>query len=247
MLCRFYAVGVNRLYDYLVSQLSKAFYWYTLFLGTDMRAVIPFKKASAKSRLSDQLSEKEREEFALAMLNDVAEALINSGCFEIIDMLSTSIVDVKGTNLVLAEKGLNEALNEYLQKMSSHSLNEPLLIIMADIPLVSARNIRDIISSSSDIVIAPGRMGGTNALFIRDPARFHVDYYGPSFLKHCEIASRNRLEFEVYDSFKLSTDIDEVEDLVEVLIHGRGHAAHYLKNLGFSVIEKRGRVGVKRM
>ncbi len=211
-----------------------------------LRAVIPFKKSNAKSRLSALLSDREREDFAMVMLNDVAEALLKSGCFEVVDILSTSMIEVMGVNIVLTEKGLNEALNEYLQKMSSHSINEPVLIIMADIPLVSIKNIQDITLSSSDIVIAPGRMGGTNALFIGDPSRFHVDYYGASFLKHLEIASQNNLKIEVFDSFNLSTDIDEVADLAEVIIHGTGHASRYLKKLGFVLAEKGGRGGVKR-
>lgn len=211
-----------------------------------MRAVIPFKKSNAKSRLGALLSEKEREELAIAMLNDVAEALINSGCFDVIDVLSTSIIEVEGANIVLAEKGLNEALNEYLQKMSSHKINEPVLIIMADVPLVSINNIRSIAASRADIVVAPGRMGGTNALFIREPSSFRVDYYGTSFLKHLEIGRKNNLKIEVFDSFNFSTDIDEVTDLTEILIHGKGHAQGYLKKLGFNLVENAGRVGVKR-
>ncbi len=211
-----------------------------------MRAVIPFKKSNAKSRLGALLSEKEREKLAFAMLLDVSEALLKSRCFKVIDILSTSPVEVEGTNTVLTEKGLNEALNEYLQKMSSHSINEPVLIIMADIPLVSADNIMHIAASRADITIAPGRMGGTNALFIRNPKSFRVDYYGTSFLKHFEIARKNNLKHEVFDSFNLSTDIDEPEDIAEVLIHGRGEAARYLKKLGFVLEESGGRVGVKR-
>jgi len=211
-----------------------------------MRAVIPFKRNNAKSRLSPLLSGKEREELAMAMLNDVTEALLGSGCFEVIDVLSTSIIEIRGVNIVLTDKGLNEALNEYLQKMTSHSINEPVLIIMADIPLVSTGNIRDITSSSADIVIAPGRMGGTNALFIRDPSSFRVDYYGASFLKHNDIASRNGLKIEVFDSFNLSTDIDEVADLAEVLLHGKGHASRYLEKLGLGFARNIGRVGIKR-
>jgi len=170
-----------------------------------MRAVIPFRKSNAKSRLSSLLSEKEREELAMAMLNDVAGTLVRSGCFDVIDILSTSMIEVEGVNIVLTEMGLNEALNEYLGKMASHKINEPVLIIMADIPLVSTKNILDIVSTNADIVIAPGRMGGTNAIFIRDPASFHVDYYGASFLKHLQIASG--LHTEVFDSFNISTDM----------------------------------------
>jgi len=211
-----------------------------------MRAVIPFKKNNAKSRLSALLSEKEREELAVSMLNDVVDALVKSRCFEVIDILSTSVIEVNGVNTVLTDKGLNDALNEYLQKMTAHSIDQPVLIIMADIPLVSADNIRDITSSSADIAVAPGRMGGTNALFIRDPSSFSVDYYGASFLKHLEIASRGGLEVSIFDSFNISTDIDETADLVEVLLHGTGHASCYLKRLGFRIAENGGRVRVKR-
>ncbi len=211
-----------------------------------MRAVIPFKKSNAKSRLSSCLTDNEREEFAMAMLSDVTETLLRSGCFKIVDILSTSLIDDVGANIVLTEMGLNEALNEYLHKMSSHSLKEPVLIIMADIPLVSIKNIRDITASHAEIVIVPGRMGGTNALFIRDPSRFHVDYYGASFLKHRDIAEKKGLVHEVFDSFNLSTDIDEVTDLAEVLLHGAGHAGGYLKKLGFELARNMGRVGVNR-
>jgi 2-phospho-L-lactate guanylyltransferase len=211
-----------------------------------MRAVIPFKKSNAKSRLSTLLVDNEREEFAMAMLSDVTGTLLRSGCFKVVDILSTSIIEDEGANIVLTEMGLNEALNEYLHKMSSHSLNEPVLIIMADIPLVSIKNIRDITSSNAEIVIVPGRMGGTNALFIRDPSCFHVDYYGASFSKHRDIAEKQGLVYEVFDSFSLSTDIDEVADLAEVLLHGAGCAAGYLKKLGFELVQSGGRVGVKR-
>ncbi|KAB2947094.1 MAG: phospholactate guanylyltransferase [Candidatus Methanoperedens nitroreducens] len=209
-----------------------------------MRAVIPFRKSNAKSRLSSLLSEKEREELAMAMLNDVSGTLVSSGCFDVIDILSTSMIEIEGVNIVLTELGLNEALNEYLGKMSSHKINEPVLIIMADIPLVSTKNILDIVSTNADIVIAPGRMGGTNAIFIRDPASFHVDYYGASYLKHLKIASD--LHTEVFDSFNLSTDIDEVPDIIEVLLHGKGYSQEYLKKIGIDILANGGRVGVKR-
>jgi 2-phospho-L-lactate guanylyltransferase len=208
-----------------------------------MRAVIPFKKSNAKSRLGALLDEKEREDLAIAMLSDVAGTLAGSDCFDVIDILSTSPIYVENTNIVLTEMGLNEALNEYLRKMSSHNLNEPVLIIMADIPLVSKKNIQDIVSSQADLVIVPGRMGGTNAVFIRNPLSFHVDYYGVSFLKHLEIAKG--LSVEVFDSFNLSTDIDEVSDLAELLIHGKGHSRSYLEKIGARLLANKGRVGVE--
>ncbi len=209
-----------------------------------MRAVIPFKKNNAKSRLRAMLSEKEREELAMTMLRDVVDAVVDSECFDSVDILSTSIIEVDKVNIVLTELALNEALNEYLTKMASHKINEPVLIIMADIPLVSMKNIRDITAKQADIVIAPGRMGGTNAIFIRNPASFHVDYYGTSFLKHLDIAKG--LHIEVFDSFNLSTDIDEIADLVEILIHGKGRSKKYLQEIGMIISADSGRAVVKK-
>jgi 2-phospho-L-lactate/phosphoenolpyruvate guanylyltransferase len=51
---------------------------------------------------------------------------------------------------------------------------------------------------------------------------------------------------EVIDSFRLYTDIDEEDDLAELLIHGTGRSREYLEELGFSLSDEKGRVGVIR-
>ena len=107
-----------------------------------MRAVIPFKKDNAKSRLSEVLSKKQREEFALTMLHDIINALIESDKFTEIDILNSSVSSIINSvypadvNLLVSEKNLNDALNEYLYKASTHT-NDDILIIMADMPLVT--------------------------------------------------------------------------------------------------------------
>jgi len=45
----------------------------------------------------------------MAMLNDVGQALAGSGCFDVVDILSTSLIEVDGANVVLTELDLNEA------------------------------------------------------------------------------------------------------------------------------------------
>ena len=81
---------------------------------------------------------------------------------------------------------------------------------------------------------------------MKEPQKFHVDYYGTSFLKHMKIAADAGLSVEVIDSFRLHTDIDEPEDLVELLIHGTGKSRAYLEELGFFLSVDKGRVGVER-
>jgi len=212
-----------------------------------MRAVIPFKRENAKTRLSEILSENQRQDLALEMLLDVISALEASGKFNEIEILNSSISSIMNTdfpanvNILISEKGLNEALNEYLDKLASHNMGE-VLIIMADMPLVTKKQIQELTRLTADLVIAPGSGGGTNALLIRKPDKFHVDYYGASFLDHLRIAEEAGLSVDIFDSFMMSTDIDEPRDLVELLIHGKGRAAQYLRSIGISLDTKTARL-----
>ncbi len=209
-----------------------------------MKIVIPFKSENAKSRLSSVLTPDERRGLALCMLNDVIDA---TDGFDV-DILTPSVLS--GANIesriLLSELGLNEALNEYLRRHVEY-VGGPVMIVMGDLPLVMNHHITEIALSDSDVVIAPGKGGGTNILCIKDPSRFRVDYYGTSFLDHLQIAHENDLTVGLYDSFAASTDIDEPDDLVELLLHGYGKAAHnMLTDLGFVVAVRNGRAQVER-
>jgi 2-phospho-L-lactate guanylyltransferase len=217
------------------------------------KAIIPFKKERAKSRLGGVLGEKEREEFAVRMLGDVLVALSESEIEEVEIISTCSEEQIKedlnrglklnselesksNLNLKLTVRedgrGLNEVLNEEIKDEK-----EPVLIIMADVPLATPESINEIISREEDVVITPGREGGTNALFLRKPYKFAVSYYGISCLKHIETARRRDLSYAIHDSFFISTDIDEVGDLIELLIHGRSRSfsAEYLRGIGVSI------------
>ena len=203
-------------------------------------AIIPYKRKSPKSRLSCILTESEREAFAELMLFDVVAAVKDANCRPVI--LGTEPFESEDlVQVAMPGKGLSDALNEYL----SCAL-DAVLIIMADIPLADEASIRRIISTQRDLAIVPGRGGGTNVIFIRNPSKFHVDYYGGSFEKHMKIAAENGLSVEVIDSFRLSTDMDEKEDLVELLIHGKGKSRAFLESLGFILTSEKGRVEVDR-
>jgi 2-phospho-L-lactate guanylyltransferase len=60
------------------------------------------------------------------------------------------------------------------------------------------------------------------------------------------IAAECGLSCDVIDSFRLHTDIDEREDLVELLIHGTGKSRSFLEERGFTLTTENGRVGVER-
>jgi 2-phospho-L-lactate guanylyltransferase len=217
-----------------------------------MRAVIPFKTENAKSRLAEILSDSQRRELAQKMLHDVIDVLKESGKFEEIDILNSSISSIMNTdfppgiNVVISENNLNDALNDYLKSVASHQKGE-VFIIMADMPLVTKKEIIELIGLTANIVIAPGSRGGTNALLIRNPDKFHVDYYGTSFLDHLKIANDANLSIDVYDSFLVSTDMDEPDDLIELFIHGKGKAVEYLRSIGMRLDTATGKLDLDTM
>ena len=202
--------------------------------------LIPYKPVNPKTRLSDLISQEERETFARAMLEDVLIAVKDANYSPVI--IATELYESEDhVQITVPDADLNTTLNAILPTAVS-----PCVILMADIPLADAAALRRLFATEAEIAFVPGRGGGTNAIFLRDASRFHVDYYGGSFLKHVKIAEDAGLSWEVIDSFRLHTDIDEKEDLVELLIHGKGRSRAYLEGLGFSLVEEAGRVGICR-
>lgn len=204
-------------------------------------ALIPFKPVNPKTRLSCILGQEEREAFARAMLEDVIAAVQKSGCSA--TLLCTHPFNHENALIAVRKESLNDAINWALKQFHC-----PALIIMADLPLVTAGDIQRLIRTEKDMSIVPGRGGGTNIIFLKKPRCFRADYYGASFLDHMRIAEECGFSVEVIDSFRMSTDIDEKEDLVEILIHGKGRKSReYLENSGFSLaLDEKGRVGVQR-
>lgn len=202
-------------------------------------AAIPFRPENPKTRLSGIMTEAERTAFADAMLHDVVSALQDAGVPAAI--LSTAEYVCAGASVVVKNEGLNEALNRYLAASAV-----PVLIIMSDLPLVTKDTIMRVVSTDKDVAIVPGTGGGTNILYLRNPKAYRVQYYGYSFKKHLEIAESLDMTVDIVDSLRMSTDVDEPEDLVELLIHGTGSAKQWLETNGFSLCAEDGRVGVKR-
>ncbi|HJJ46928.1 MAG TPA: 2-phospho-L-lactate guanylyltransferase, partial [Methanocorpusculum sp.] len=176
-------------------------------------------------------------EFARVMLDHVNTAVTAIGAEVIV--LSTGEYSTDKANVRIKEEGLNEALNGILPK-----LRTPVLIIISDLPIVRAEDLLRVVSTKADFAIVPGLGGGTNIMFIKHPRQYHVEYYGFSFRKHCEIAQSCGMTIEIIDSMRMSTDIDEPSDLVELLIHGTGAAPKWLLDHDFALSSKSGRLKV---
>lgn len=202
-----------------------------------MRVIVPFDASDPKTRLEPVLSAQERRAFADAMLSDVLTAIDQAG--HDAHVITTAEVDIPVPTTV-DTRPLSTALNDALS-----TLDRPVAIVMADLPLVTPHTVSQLFDAEGDLVLAPGLGGGTNALVIRAPA-FHVDYHGASCRKHREIADRLGLSVTESDSRRVATDIDEPADLREVLLHTDGRAARWLRDRDFSIAISSGRVSADR-
>jgi len=203
-----------------------------------MRVVVPFDAASPNSRLGDVLDARERRELALAMLADVLDAVRAAGRSP--EVVSTAPVDCDAP-VTVDERPLSACVNALLD-----GTDGPLAVVMADLALATPDALDRLFETPGDVAMAPGRGGGTNALVVRHDD-FRVDYHGASCEDHRQVAREVGATLAEVDSFRLSTDVDERADLPELLLHGRGRAAAWLRDAGFALRVSEGRVGVERV
>jgi 2-phospho-L-lactate guanylyltransferase len=217
-----------------------------------MHVVIPFAAKSPKTRLASVLDLNERREFAVAMLKDVLDIIKRtSHTLELLvgEQTSSLIKPYFEDTLppIVAHDGtLSEAVNSRLDaQFDTVQPTGGVAVIMADLALLTVSAVNKLYTSDGDVVLAPGRGGGTNA-FITRSSRFTVNYHGLSYQDHCEIAKKANLSFTTVDSMRLSTDIDEPDDLIEIRLHGDGYSHEWLKAHGFEIHSQTGRAAIIR-
>ena len=203
-----------------------------------MRVVVPYDATRPKTRLSGLFDADERAALARTMLDDVLEALTAADREPTV--LATAPVDVP-VPLEVDDRPLTAAVNAILDTSDG-----PVAVVMADLPLLTPDGVERLFGPAADLVVAPGRAGGTNALVAYHPD-FRVDYHGTSYVDHLDAAAALGATVETVDSHRLATDIDERADLVEVLVHGEGTATRaWLVERGVELAVSEGRVGVDR-
>ena len=202
-----------------------------------MRTVVPFAVSNPKTRLSPILTADERREFARVMLGDVLTALDELGRSP--EVLATESVDCDAS-VTVDDRSLDDAVNDVLANADA-----PVAVVMADLALATPEALDRLFAPEADVVLAPGRGGGTNAFVARHP-EFRVDYHDASIRDHRRIAREIADGVAEVDSFRLATDVDEPADLAEVLLHGEGDSVAWLRDTGFKLSVADGRTGVER-
>ncbi|MFB6110079.1 MAG: 2-phospho-L-lactate guanylyltransferase [Halodesulfurarchaeum sp.] len=202
-----------------------------------MRAVIPFDARDPKRRLRPVLDPGERAAFARAMLRDVLDAIAETDLEPTV--LATEPIPSLPAPVRVDERPLDAVVNDAIDE------GTPLAVIMADLPLVDPGTLDRLQATAGDVVLAPGRGGGTNAMLVRDSG-FAADYHGTSIRDHRAIARDRGLSVGEADSFRLGVDVDEPADLIEVLLHGGEHSRAWLAEVGFRIETPDGRATVSR-
>jgi 2-phospho-L-lactate guanylyltransferase len=194
-------------------------------------AIIPVKRLSlAKSSLSKALNPPQRRELVLNMLADVLNAVHKAHSIEgsIVVSPDEEVLEFARTFDATGITDHGAKLNDSLELAIKHAMAKgatSILILSSDIPLLTAADVENIISIASSpraAVIAPSKDNGTNALFLRPADVMNLRFGGESFPAHLAEARVADIRLQVYRSTTVATDIDEIENLLNIDVNGLG-------------------------
>jgi len=207
-------------------------------------ALVPVKRlAQAKSRLRPVLSDGQRREFVLAMLEDVLRLTLGQPAIG-----ATAVVTADEDVLAFARRlgaqpireppsvrGLNAAL-AFAAEVLSRQDNSGLLVLPADVPLATAADIEAILAEwqEAPVVLCPSHSGGTGALALRPPQAIPFRFGPRSFAAHRRAAVERGLAVAVVSRPGLALDIDRPEDLRTVLAADASRSRELLRAMALT-------------
>jgi 2-phospho-L-lactate/phosphoenolpyruvate guanylyltransferase len=187
-------------------------------------AIVPVKPLRrGKSRLANVLTDDERADLNRRLLAHTLDTLTSLPEIEHVlvvsrDQAALALARDHGARTV-QENGadkLNIALTRATVVVKNYS-TRGVLIIPADLPLVTPEDVRTILEHAKDppvVVVAPDRHHqGTNALLVCPVGLIQYDFGPGSFERHCERAVRAGARLEICELPSIGMDLDLPEDL----------------------------------
>jgi 2-phospho-L-lactate guanylyltransferase len=184
--------------------------------------VLAREPVGAKTRLSGELSPAMRADLAVAMLADVlAASRTVPFARRVVVTESAAVRDVAraagSESLQAPAAGTNDAAGAAVSAAVRAGAAR-VLLLAADLPLVSPGDLEQILVDEANVVIAPDRhRRGTNALLLAPPSAIAPAFGEDSFRAHRERARDARTSTHVFISRGLGTDVDDVNDLRFIL------------------------------
>lgn len=177
------------------------------------------------------------------MLEDVLKALKSSIVHEILVVSSDPnvrmITDKIGVSFFSpSHNGLNPAVEE-ATAWCMRNQADSVLVIPADIPLLSSADVNKIIElgncNGPTVVLSPSNNGGTNTLFQKPPNLLFAQFGYRSFARHFRQARKKGISIKFYYSTSIALDIDCEEDLLKLFESPiANHSKHFLEEAGFA-------------
>lgn len=214
-----------------------------------MWAIVPFKALEdAKQRLASLLSPAERRNLMLAMARDVLAALCQSSALSGVLIVSrTSEADALAQTFGTERfaESPDADLPGALAQASSHLLEHfgarGVMVVPADVPLISAREIDEILSghdltaAGAVTVVPDSEHVGTNCLALSPPGVIDFIFDGKSFKPHVDAAFAKGITPRIVPSSGFALDIDTADDLLTLLLDGRPtQTGTYLEKSGIA-------------
>ena len=170
--------------------------------------VVPFRSSDPKRRLAT-LSERDRVRLAEAMLADVLAAAAAVGRVLVVSPQPIALPEGV-THVTDPHRGQGAAVRAALDAAAGEGLPGPYLVVNADLPCASTRDLLALAGAVPDgglaLVAAPD--GTTNALAFASPDLFAPLYGAGSAARFAELATTR-----VVDAPNLIDDVDTVADL----------------------------------
>jgi len=191
-----------------------------------LRILVPVNHLDrAKGRLAAYLSEDARRALALATLSTVLEACLAYGetsgaeTWVLTSDYAVAVSVPEGVNVLDEDPGLR-GLNAQLEAAVKQLASDEILIVHADLPLLTAEALAAFVGSAPvapSVTISPSGDGGTNAMLLRPPGRFPLAYGEMSAAKHRISAEAARIRVVETPHPAIALDLDTPDDLTRLM------------------------------
>jgi 2-phospho-L-lactate/phosphoenolpyruvate guanylyltransferase len=189
-------------------------------------AIVPVRSLrDGKTRLAPVLGNEARGALLRGVADRVVAATVESGLIETVLVVSPDAETLSwaagmGPEVVAVRQlehrlGLNGAIDAGRAWASDRAVSS-VISLFADLPLITADDIRGLVARPEPVVLGPDRRGeGTNALLLRLAGRgseFRFAFGEGSLAKHLEEARRLGLDAAVHEAPGIAFDLDTPDD-----------------------------------